>query len=71
MQQNPLFLMSSYNVLEDNDIKFIQIVLMDAVCILIILFNIYLRVYTTRKYEKINNENITDADYSIIIRGLP
>lgn len=63
--------MSSYNVLEDNDIKFIQIVLMDAVCILIILFNIYLRVYTTRKYEKINNENITDADYSIIIRGLP
>lgn len=71
MQQNPLFLMSSYNVLEDNDIKFIQIVLMDAVCILIILFNIYLRVYATRKYEKINNENITDADYSIIIRGLP
>lgn len=63
--------MSSYNVLEDNDIKFIQIVLMDAVCILIILFNIYLRVYATRKYEKINNENITDADYSIIIRGLP
>ena len=60
-----------YNVIDDRDEKFVQMLLLTLVCVFIILFNIYLRVYTNRKYEQINNKNITDSDYSILIRGLP
>ena len=71
MEQHPIYLISSYNILADNNTKFVQIVLIDIVCIVIVIFNLYLRIYTTKKYEKINNDNITDADYSILVRGLP
>lgn len=64
---NFLYTISIYNIIDDFDQTFVQMVLMVFVSIAIFVFNVYLRAYTTRKYEKINNENITDADYSILI----
>lgn len=35
------------------------------------LFSLYLRRYSTQAYRHINNRNITDSDFTIILRRLP
>ncbi len=42
-----------------------------AFSIVLCLFLLYLRIYTLRTYNEINNKNVTEADYSIILRNVP
>jgi hypothetical protein len=42
-----------------------------AFCIAIIIFTIYLRIYTLSTYRRIVNRNTTDSNYSLILRRLP
>ena len=66
-----VYLWSIYNIILDRDALFTQLVLWSIISLVIISFNIYLRIYFIKNYERINNKNITDADFSIIVRRLP
>jgi hypothetical protein len=42
-----------------------------GVCIFVWLYSIYLRIYTVKTYQRVNNSYDNEGDYGIIIRSLP
>ena len=69
--RNIIYYQSVYNILGYPEQIVVQLILWCFISVFILVFNLYLRYYSLRMYEKINNKNITDADYSIILRRLP
>lgn len=59
------------NALDNDDKLLAQLILWLIICILIVPFNLYLRIFTKHRFNEIDEENVTEADYSIIIRSLP
>lgn len=62
---------SLYNLLGVHTTTLPHITLWFIFSIFIIAFNFYLRAYVLTTYRRINDDNITDSDYCILLRRLP
>ena len=62
---------SLYNLLSVNTATLPHMALWLAFAIAMIGFNFYLRTYVLKTFRRINDNNITDSDYCILLRRLP
>ena len=69
--QDIIYFWSAYNVLGQNPGSLPNHILWFIFSIFMCLFNLYLRKYTLQNYRRINQRQITDADFTLLLRRLP
>lgn len=69
--QDIIYFWSTYNVLGSMPGSLPHHILWFVFSISMCLFCLYLRKYSTQAYRHINYRNITDSDFTIILRRLP
>lgn len=62
---------STYNVLGENPGSLPNHIIWLVLSLTICFFNLYLRKYSLQTFRIINNRNVTDSDFSIILKRLP
>lgn len=62
---------SLYNVLGLNPGTLPHSILWFLFCLFMAAFTVYLRKYAMQTYRRINDRNVTDSDYCLLMRRLP
>lgn len=70
-QQDVIYYWSTYNVLGERPGSLPHHILWFIFSLATCVFLLYLRRYSVRTYRHINNRNITDSDFTVILRRLP
>lgn len=69
--QDIIYFWSTYNVLGMNPGSLPHHIIWFIFSVAMIIFTVLLRKYTMNTYKRLNNQNITDADFCLLLNHLP